>query len=116
MVKIFMRRVTIGVLLFVVIFMILNVWDVYEKDRESLSLRNDAQSQLADLSTQQNELNTRIADLESNRGKEAALRDQYSVGSPGEHEIVIEEPSAPAPQQATTTPLRAWLQAAFSWW
>lgn len=115
-VRIFMRRVMIAGLSVVAVLMIFSVWDVYEKDMQSLALKRDAEAKLADLTAQQNELDTRIAELETERGKEAALREQYGVGAPGEGEIVIEEPPAPPSQGASTTPFQAWLHSAFSWW
>ena len=115
-VRIFMRRLLIASMLVIVLLGIFEVWDVYQKDMESIELKNEALAQLATLSAQQNLLNQRIMELQTERGKEEALREQYGVGAPGEHEIVIEEPPHTQPMAATTSPLKQWLQHAFAWW
>ncbi len=115
-VRIFMRRLTLLGLFLLVVIAASGVWSIYNKDQESVVLKDEAQAQLADLSTQQAQLNASIADLETERGKEAALRQQYSVGDAGEGLIEIVEPTAPAPVAPTTTPFKAWLHSTFSWW
>jgi cell division protein FtsB len=115
-VRIFMRRLALLGLFILVIVAASGVWSIYRKDQESIVLKEQAQAQLADLSTQQAQLNASIAELQTERGKEAALRQQYSVGDPGEGMIMIVEPAAATPIATTTTPFQAWLHSAFSWW
>lgn len=115
-VRIFMRRVALAGLFVLVLIAISGVWSIYRKDQESIALKEEAQAQLADLSTQQAQLTASIAELETERGKEAALRQEYSVGDPGEGMIMIVEPPAPAPAVATSTPFQNWVHNTFSWW
>jgi hypothetical protein len=114
--RIFMRRMTLAGLFVLLILAMSGVWGIYTKDRESIVLKEQALSQLADISIQQTQLTASIAELETARGKEAALRQQYSVGSPGEGMVMIVEPPAPAPVATTTTPFQKWIHSAFSWW
>jgi len=113
--RILFRRLGTLALLIAVIGVFLSVHDVYRKERESAALRAEAEMQQADLSQQSAKLGADIASLKTDRGKEAALRQQYDVGKTGEGLIVIVEPKTPAPIQATSTLLEK-LKKAFLWW
>jgi cell division protein FtsB len=115
-VRIFIRRLKLGALLLLVVIAASGVWGIYRKERESVVLKAQALAQLAELSGQQQALATSIGELETERGKEAALRQQFNMGHAGEGMIVIVEPTTPAPNPATSTPFRAWLAGAFPWW
>jgi cell division protein FtsB len=115
-VRIFMRRLMLAGLFLLVVVAASGVWGIYRKDQESIVLRQQAQAQLADLSTQEGQLDASIAELQTERGKEAALRQQYSVGDPGEGVVMIVEPTAPAPVAATSSSFQTWVRATFSWW
>jgi hypothetical protein len=90
-------------------------WGAYQKDRESTALRTQAQVQLKDLSSQKTQLDSDIAILQTNRGKEALLRAQYALARAGEQEIIIVDPAASAPVQATSTFMDT-LKKALWWW
>lgn len=113
-VRLTMRRAVMLFLLALIIFGAFGVWSAYRKERESAALRMQSQSALADLTEQHDKLVANIADLESDRGKEAALRQEYSVGKEGEHLIVIVDPATTTPIQATSTFLQK-IESAF-WW
>ena len=114
-VRLFGRRLLTLGLLVLVIVAISWVWNAYRKERESHELRAEAQGQLSDFSTRQPQPNADIATLESDRGKEEALRDQYALAKRGEGVIIIIDPSNGKPIEATSTFLQ-WFQQAFSWW
>jgi cell division protein FtsB len=111
-----MRRLMLVGLFILVIIAASGVWNIFQKDQQSIVLKRQAQAQLADLSTQQDQLNASIAELETERGKEAALRQQYSVGDPGEGMVMIVEPATSAPAVATSTSFQKWVHNTFSWW
>jgi cell division protein FtsB len=115
-VRIFMRRLTLVGLFLLVIIAASGVWNIYWKDQESVALKQEAQAQLASIATQQAQLNASIAELQTARGKEGALRQQYNVGDAGEGMIMIVEPATSAPIVPTTTPFEAWVHRTFSWW
>ena len=115
-VRIFLRRLRLMGLFLLVVAVISGVWGIYGKEQEAIALKREALSQLADLSTQQAQLNGSIAELETDRGKEAALRQQYNVGDAGEGMVMIVEPPKPVPVLATSTPFKTWLRDTFSWW
>lgn len=110
-----MRRLLLLGLFLLVVLAMSGVWGIYRKDQESLVLKEQAVSQLAALSTQQDQLKDSISALETERGKEAALREQYNMGRDGEGMVIIVEPQKPAPVAATSTS-QSWFRHAFAWW
>ena len=114
-VKLLGRRLGIAALFLLVIFVGSSVWGAHKKERESAMLRAQAEAQLHDVKTRESQLEGDIAKLETARGKEEALREQYAVAARGEGLIVIVDPHEEVPEQATST-LREWLHKAFPWW
>jgi cell division protein FtsB len=115
MVRLLWRRLAIIALLFLVAASIVGVWDVYHKEEESQVLRDQAESQYTTLAQQETLLQSNIANLQTERGKEAALRQQYAVGKKGEGLIVIVDPTPPAPVQASST-IMQWVQKFLPFW
>lgn len=91
------------------------VWNAYHKQKESAALRAQAEAQLSDLTKRQAQLNSDIAKLETDRGKEEVLRDQYALAAKGEGLIVIVSPTT-TETQATSSAFAQWLHNAFPWW
>ena len=109
------RRALILLLLIIVVFAAFGVWRAYGKNQESGVLRAQAESRLSDLSGRQAQLTSDIAKLETERGKEEALRGQYAVAAKGEGLIVIVDSPQP-PSEATSSSLLEWFHKAFLWW
>lgn len=91
------------------------VWSAYKKERDSRALRMQAEGRLSDLSERERELNADIAKLETNRGKEEVLREQYELAAKDEGLIIIvdqrqEESASPPPSLST------WFRNTFMWW
>jgi cell division protein FtsB len=85
------------------------VWGAYKKERESAELRREAEVQLADLVARNEQIEAKLAHLETARGKEETLRERYELGKEGEHLIVIVNepaPAAPAPEPSVLDRLR----------
>ena len=108
------RRLGLLVLFIVVCFAAWSVWGAWEKDVESAALDQQSQAALATLSAQQATLQQNITQLQTERGKEAALRQEYSVGHQGENMIVIVDSSSTPPPPPPTFLDK--LKKAFSWW
>ena len=113
--KIFWRRVRLAGLIVVVLIASGGVWDIYKKESESLSLRKQAETSLAELSQHQTQLQTNIHNLESDRGKEGAIRDQYQMGKSGEGMIIIVDRPVPKPLEPTSTD-KGFLHKVMPWW
>ena len=102
-------------LLALVIAALSGVWGIFKKERESRSLREESETKLADLEIRKGQLEANIAKLNTNRGMEEALREQYRLAKSGEGLIIIVEPSASQSAQATSTVMQ-WFNRAFRWW
>lgn len=113
--QIFLRRLGLLALLFVVLAAVLGVWNVYQKERESATLRTQAETERADLILREKQLNGDIAKLKTDRGMEEALREQYALAEKGEGLIVIVDPPTPVPVQATSS-VMGWFKKMFRWW
>ena len=109
------RRLLIVGLFVLVVAAGSGAWSAYHKEQESAQLRAQAQAQLADLSQRQGELNSDISKLETARGKEEVLRDQYALAAKGEGMIIIIDPTS-TEIHATSTAFAAWLHNTFPWW
>ena len=91
-VRLLWRRLGILGLFLLVLFLFSGVLSVYQKERESRVLRDAAEHKYSMLAEQHEKLTTDIQKLQTDRGKEEALREQYTVGREGERLIVIVEP------------------------
>ena len=73
------------------------VWSVYGKERDSRAFRAQAEEEQRHLSEQKMQLTGNIARLETVRGKEEVLRENYELGRRGEGLIIIVDPPEPEP-------------------
>jgi cell division protein FtsB len=111
--RLFGRRLLLLALVILVGSAAFETWSVFQKERESARLDKEAQAELAELKDRQARLQNDYDSLQTNRGVEAALRDQYAMGKAGEGMVVIVEPQQPAPVEATTS-LSQWFADMFS--
>ncbi len=114
-VRLFGRRLLLLALLGLIIAASFGAWNAYKKKEESQALRQEAELQLRDLSKRQSQLDADIANLETDRGKEQVLREQYALAARGEGLIIIVDTPPVAPTKATSSVLE-WLDKALSWW
>ena len=114
-VRLFGRRLILLALFVLIVFSVAGVWSAYKKERESRALRQEAEMQFRDLSQRQEQLDADIASLETDRGKEQVLREQYALAARGEGLIVIVDTPPVAPTRATSS-LVDWLKKTFTWW
>lgn len=115
-VRVFGRRLLMLGLIVLFLVLAFGVWNAYQKERESMALRIEAEAQLKDYSDRQNQLNADIASLKTNRGVEGVLREQYALAAKGEKLIVIVDQGAATPTKATTTTPFERLMKHFWWW
>ena len=115
-VRLFARRLALLALFVIVLAACSALWDVYKKEKESRILKNQAEAQLYNLDMQESHLNGEITRLETARGKEELLRENYEMAKEGENMIMIIEPPARAPIVATTTELTKWMHRLIPFW
>ena len=111
-VRLFWRRMLTLGLFALVLFGASAVWGVYWKESESRVLRLQAEARLNDLNERKSALAASIASLDTEAGKERALRGVYEVGREGEGMVVIvDEPEAEPLPGSTTQP--TWFERVF---
>jgi cell division protein FtsB len=116
-VRLFARRLALLALFIVVIAACSALWDVYKKERDSRVLKNQAEAQLYNLTMQEDHLNAEIARLETARGKEEMLRQNYEMAREGENVImIIEPPETPPVEPVKTSPMVRWMQWIIPFW
>lgn len=112
--RLFLRRLGLIALFVLVVFAASGVWGVYRKERESAERRADAEAERADLEEREGQLSADIERLESDRGLEETLREQYSLAERGEQLIVIVDSAATSIEATSTS--HGWLERIFWWW
>lgn len=86
------------------------VYDLGDKAEIAWRAAQESRAEASSLTERQTELTHELADLNSSRGTDAAIRTAFSVARPGE-EVIIVEP--PATTTATVTP--SWWDRYFGW-
>ena len=114
-VRLFGKRLLLLALFVSVVIAFGGAWGAYKKERESRTLRVEAEAQLNDFSERQAQLDSDIANLQTDRGMEGVLREQYALAARGEKLIVIVEPQKPEPVEDTSSVMQ-WLHKVFPWW
>ncbi len=115
-VRLFARRIALLVLFVLVIAALSALWDVYKKEHESRILKNQAEAQLYTLNMQRDHLNTEIARLQTARGKEEMLRENYEMAKRGENMIVIIDPPTTPHVVATSSGMMQWMHRFIPFW
>lgn len=107
------RRLITVVLLLILAGMVHGVWGVFQKEREAREKRIDAEIELAELKKREKELQAELADLKTDRGMEARLRQQFEVAKEGEGLIVIVD--RPDPNATPPPPPKPWWEQLLPW-
>jgi cell division protein FtsB len=115
-VRLFARRLALLALLIIVFFALSALWDVYKKENESRTLRLQAEAQLYNLHMQEDHLNGEISRLQTERGKEEMLRENYEMAKAGENMIMIIEPPTQPKAVATTSSMSKWIHRFLPFW
>lgn len=115
--RLFLKRIGLVLLFIAVVAMASGVWEVYKKERESRVLRVQAENERAELLDREERLKSDLAEINTDRGVEEALRAQYALAGSGEELIVIVEPPTSEVTAATSTSgIRGWFGRLFNWW
>ncbi len=82
-------RLTIGVLAVIVLFVGYKTWGIYEKERLSREMLEQAKASHGELSLRALALSADIESLKTEAGFEEAVRDRYGVAKEGEEIVVL---------------------------
>lgn len=92
-------------------------WGMYQKFSDASVADTASQGELASLQSQYQSVSTTVDELNTQEGMDAAIRERYGVGMPGEGEIDIVQQSTTSAAQATSS--QSWLgrvwSALFAW-
>jgi cell division protein FtsB len=97
------NRWFLGFLALIVILAIHSTWNVYQKQRESATLLGQSEEQETELQNRQNELQNKIADMQTPQGLEAEIRSKFNVARPDENVAIVLESDDSATSTSTTT-------------
>lgn len=109
-IRLMKRRLLLLGLLLLIAIAVRGVWGVYAKLQESRVLRQEAESQLANLQAREANLRADISKLKSERGVEEVLREEYELAREGEGVVVIVQP-----QETKSEPIPTAFQRFTSW-
>lgn len=99
-----------GLLSLAILWLLWLIWGIARKEEIARHAVANTRSDLATLEARKRVLEGNLAELSTERGKEATLRQTYGVAKEGE-EVIIVVP----PKEATTTPKLPWWKKAFNW-
>ncbi len=86
----FLTRSALVLLLFVIlIFAVRSAWGMYQRFANASEGHEAATRELEALKEREGEVKASVANLSSERGVEAEIRERYGVGKPGEGKIEI---------------------------
>ncbi len=98
------------ILLLVSVWLVSLIWGLIGKAHVAVTQANDAKWQYKALEERKAMLQANIAALETERGRDAAIRTAFGVARPGEEVIVVVPPTV-----VTSTPPFSWRKWLFSW-
>jgi len=104
------QGVFLGVLLLAIFWLISLIWGLVGKAQVAVREARDAQAQHEELLGRRSVLEANLAALETERGKDGAIRTAFGVARPGEDVIVVVPPVA-----TTSTPELSWWQKVLNW-
>ena len=95
------------VLVLLGIFVLLFSWSVIKlisKADESAKNRQEAEDKITELQKEHSQLSTNIQNLNTDQGKEEAIRDKFGLAKPGEEVMVVVNDQNPPPAPAASAP------------
>ncbi len=104
------QGILIGILLLAAFGLLSLIWGLAGKAQIAMIQAADVKGQYQALEARKATLEANVAALNTERGKDAAIRTAFGVARPGEEVIVVVPPSA-----ATSTPELSWWQKILSW-
>ncbi len=78
-----------GGLALLLLFLLFQFWGIFRKEEVARHRAEQTKQQLAALAAREETLKQNIADLHTDRGQEASIRETYGVARPGEEVIIV---------------------------
>ncbi len=86
------------------------IWGLAGKARVAINEAHDAEHEYQAMEERKHKLEENLAALDTDVGKDAAIRTAFGVARPGEEVIVVVPP-----KEATSTPPKSWWQKVLDW-
>ncbi len=99
-----------GALAVLVLWLLWLLFGIIRKEEIARHAVADTKAELATLDSRQTTLKQNLAELDTERGQEASLRETYGVAKPGEGVIIVV-----APKAVTTAPPLPWWRKVMGW-
>src|SRR3989344_2504351 len=104
------QGILIGILILVIFWLVSLIWGLVDKVHIAVSQAREARLQDQTLEERKAILQANVAAIETERGRDAAIRTAFGVARPGEEVIVVVPPTP-----ATPTTTVSWWQKILSW-
>ena len=91
------QGILLGALFLAGVWLISLIWGLSGKAHIAISQEKEARGHLAALEARKATLERNLAELETPRGKDAAIRTAFGVARPGEEVIVVVPPATSTP-------------------
>lgn len=104
------EKIIAGALILLLLWLLFLVWGIFRKEEIARQKAEDSKRQLAALAEREATLKQNIADLRTDRGQDASIRETYGVARPGE-EVIIVVPS----ETGDTVQKDPWWKVVLSW-
>jgi len=88
-IPLFYNRITLFILILIVGFLSVTVFNLLGKERDAALKRAEAVREFAEVEQRENALNADLAVLSTSRGQEALVRSTFDVAKEGEEVIVV---------------------------
>jgi cell division protein FtsB len=102
--------VVLALLLVIAYWLISLIWGLAGKAQIAITQSNEAKKELQSMEERKRSLEANLSSLDTDLGKDAAIRTAFGVARPGEEVIVVVPP-----KEATTTPEKTWWQKVMGW-
>lgn len=96
-----------AVLSLIIIWLLSLIWSIARKEEIARRTVNETRAELALMEERKNILRGNLAELETERGQEATLRQTFGVAKPGEEVIIV----VPSKELPPPPPLSWWQKA-----
>lgn len=104
------QGILVGLLALLALWLAYLIFGLAQKARVAVEKAQDTRRQYASLEERRAKLEASLAELDTERGRSAALRTAFNVARPGEEVIVVVPPAS-----TTTPPEPSWWQKMLGW-
>lgn len=91
-----------GALIILLTYLLINVLDIFRKEEIARETAKESKQELEELQARRKTLESNLASLDTERGREESYREQFGVALPGEEVIIVVAEEEEEPQTGLT--------------